>query len=181
MIVTNFWPSGLNLDDTSSPLEILEAAKREWYQQSHGLLTLEIQEAESQTKNRMLIVHARHVQSNRTVTLFSVIHRPGAPYPASIEPRDNMLPDILRRSYYKPSFADFAGSIRSATGGHVTNEWVCDTPSEFRSKLAKVFNLGTIKSEVLSLVSGAGSSSESNDDTIQPENAVDGEPDDVES
>jgi hypothetical protein len=101
----------------------------------------------------MLIVHAKHVPSNRTVTLFSVVHRPGAPYPAKIQPRDDELPDILKKSYYRPGIADLA--MIKTSGQHVTNQWVCDTPAEFRSEVQKVFNLGVIKSEVLSLVSAA--------------------------
>ena len=175
--MNNFWPSGLDLTDTSSPLEILQAAKQEWIEQSNGLLALVIQETESTNGNHLLIVHAKHVPSKRTVTLFSVVHRLGAPYPAKIEPRDDGLPDILKKSYYRPSIAD----IVAGTGRQVTNKWVCDTPSEFRSQLKDVINLGTLKSEVLSLVSGTVSASGTADETEEIENAVASEPDKVES
>ena len=33
------------------------------------------------------------------------------------------------------------------------NEWVAETPGEFRNKLREAFNLGIVKSEVLSLFS----------------------------
>lgn len=153
--MTNYWPSDLNLEDTSSPLEIIKDAKQEWRDQSDGQLILVIQEAESSNKNDMMIVHAKHAPSNRTVTLFSVIHRLGSPYPARIQPQGDELPDAFKKSYYQHGFAELASLTGTVTGRNVTNEWICDTPSEFRSKLQKVFNLGTLKADVLSLVSGA--------------------------
>lgn len=152
--MTSFWPSDLNLEDTSDPLEIIEAARREWHDKSNGRLTLVVQETVSSNENDMLIVHAKHIPSNRTVTLFSVIHRPNNPYPVRIQPKGDELPDQFKKSYYKPGFAEFSG-IEEMSGRSVTNEWVCDTPEEFRSKLEKVFNLGTLKSDVLNLVSSS--------------------------
>ncbi len=176
--MTDFWPSGLDLNDTISPLEILQSAQQEWTEQSRGVLGLVIQEAESTSGNHLLIVHAKHVPSNRTVTLFSVVHRVDAPYPARIQPRDNELPDILKKSYYQPGFADFTtGGLALSQGRKVTNKWVCDTPSEFRSQLKDVFNLGSVKSEVLSLVSGVASPSHTGDGTEIIGNASDDEPD----
>jgi len=78
MTVNSFWPLELDLSDTSSPLEILQSASREWTDQSHGLLNLVIQEAESTNKNTLLIVHAKHVPSNRTVKWTPVFGPPGA-------------------------------------------------------------------------------------------------------
>ena len=65
------------------------------------------------------------------------------------------MPNFFRKSYQS------SGPLAAATliGPHkVVNDWVCDTPAEFRMKLKGVFNLGTLKSEVISLVSGGGSS-----------------------
>ena len=171
--MTSFWPSGLDLEDISSPLEILQSAQIEWAEQSNGLLNLVIQRAESTNGNHLLIVHAKHVPSNRTVTLFSVVHRPGAPYPAKIQPRENELPDILKKSYYRPGISALAGLAVSA-GEQVTNKWVSDTPSEFRSHLQDVFNLGSVKSEVLSLVSADEASIEA-EETERSYEATDGE------
>lgn len=175
--MNEFWPSDLDLNDTSSPLEILQTATQEWIERSDGLLTLVIQEAESTTNNSMLIVHAKHVPSNRTITLFSVVHRPDAPYPARIQPRENALPDILKKSYYRPGLAEFAEGVGGLRGREVINKWVCDTPSDFRSQLSEVFNLGTTKSDVLSLVARAAPSSGSNVETEGSENISGGEPD----
>lgn len=175
--MNNFWPSDLNLGDTSSPLEILQLAKQEWTEMSDGLLTLVIQEAESTNNNHMLIVHAMHVPSNRTVTLFSVVHRPSAPYPVTIQPRDNELPNIFKKSYYKPGFADITAGVGSMAGRQVTNNWVCDTPAEFRYQLAEAFNLGTVKSDVLSLVSATAPSSAASTKSESSEEISGGEPD----
>lgn len=153
--MSDFFPSGITLDDTASPLEVLEAAQQEWTEQSGGVLTLVIQRAESKNGNLMLIVHGKHVPSNRTVQLLSVVHRPAAHYPATIQPRDDDLPDFLKKTYYQPGLQL---TMPFATRGYqVTNEWVCDTPAEFRQKLKEAFNLGVIKSEIISLVSGTAS------------------------
>jgi hypothetical protein len=97
----------------------------------------------------MLIVHAKHVPSNRTVTLFSVVHRADAPYPARIQPRNEELPNFLKKTYFKSGVADLAAQIN---GEVLTDNWVCDTPNEFRSRLEDVFDLGAVKSEILNLI-----------------------------
>ncbi len=153
--MSNFWPKGLELTDTESPKQILETAQREWNSESSGALTLVFQETKSESGNDMIIVHAKHVPSNRTVTLFSVIYRPKMPYPATIQLKDDVLPNYLKKSYYKPSTIEtLAGpGILNSQGRQVTNDWVSDAPAEFRRKLEEVFNLGIVKSEILSLVS----------------------------
>ncbi len=179
--MTDFWPSGLHLDDISSPLEILQTAQQEWTDQGAGLLALVIQETKSSNNYKMLIVHAKHVPSNRTVTLFSVLHRPDAPYPARIQPRDGELPDFFKKSYYRRGIADFTAGISGAAGGEVTNKWVCDSPFEFRSKLREIFNQGTLKSEILSLVSGCVESEEASEDTEGSANEPDTKPNEGDS
>jgi hypothetical protein len=96
--MSNFWPKGFELTDTESPRQILETAQREWNAESSGVLTLVFQETKSESGNDMIIVHAKHVPSNRTVTLFSVIYRPNTPYPATIQPKDDILPNYLKKS-----------------------------------------------------------------------------------
>lgn len=136
-----------------------------------------IQEAEATNGHHMLIVHAKHVPSHRTATLFSVVHRPAAPYPAKIQPREDELPEFLQKSYYKPGFAELTGTI-ATKGRQVTNKWVCDTPSEFRTQLEAVFNLGTVKAEVLNLISGTASLS-AEDGTERIDEESNGESDDT--
>lgn len=156
--MSNFWPDGLELNDTISPMKILELAQEDWDTNSGGVLTLVLQEAQSTTNLDMIIVHAKHMLSGRTTTLFTVAHRPNAPYPATIQPKDDDLPDFLKKSYYKPGLADLGGAVsvafKGGTQGHnVTNEWVSDTPQEFRTNLTKIFNHGVIKADILSLIS----------------------------
>ncbi len=169
--MSNYWPNGLELSDTQSPLQILATAQEDWKTGSAGVLTLVLQEAKSQSGNDMIIVHAKHVPSNRTATLFSVVHRPNAPYPATIQPKDNDVPNVLKKSYYRPGLGDAAIGIGMTKGRNVTNTWVSDTPSEFRAKLEEVFNLGTVKCEIFSLVSDAPADTADDDEGPTEEQA----------
>ena len=155
--MSNFWPAGFELSDTESPMQILKSAQEEWATQSDGALVLLLKHCKSQMGNDMIVVDAKHVPSNRTTTLFEVVHRPATPYPVTIQPKGMDLPDFLKKSYHQQGIdsivaASVVASYRM-TGHDVTNEWVADTPSEFRTKLTQVFNLGTTKSEILNLVS----------------------------
>ncbi len=157
--MSTFWPEGLSVSDTQSPCEILESAREEWETASYGTLTLVFQKAETQNGNTEIIVHAKHIPSNRTETLLSAIHRSKKLYPITIQTkRDEELPTILKKSYYQPGIIDSvtAVSFRSLDydGKTVTNEWVSDTPSEFREKLSKAFNLSVVKAAILNLTNG---------------------------
>lgn len=160
--MNSFWPDGLSIDDTQSPYEVLQSAREEWERESARAMTLVLQQAESESGNAMIIVHAKHVASNRTATLLSVVHRPNEPYPATIQPKKEELPDILKRSHYELGFGgvDFAVRMQGRT---VTNEWVSDTPSEFREKLIKAFNLSLVKTAILSLASDVSSDTSKDD------------------
>jgi hypothetical protein len=152
-----FWPEGLELSDTESPREILDSAREDWESTSGNVMTLLFQEAKAQSGDDMIIVHAKHVPSNRTASLFEVVHRPNAPYPVTIQPKDEKLPKYLKKSYRResPYSAISASAISAMTqaGQLVENEWVAESPGEFRKRLGKVFNLGVTKAEVLNLVS----------------------------
>lgn len=151
--MTTFWPSDLNIEDTSSPLDILDEAKQEWLVNSNQLLTLVVQPTVSASGDQRLIVHAKHIPSNRTTTIFVVIHRVGSAYPARIVPRSADLPQVLKKTYYQRGITDIGVGFGSLAGRTVQNELVCDTPGEFRTNLNKVFNLGSLKSEIISLIS----------------------------
>jgi hypothetical protein len=129
-------------------------------------MTLILQKAESKSGNSMIIVHAKHNPTNRTATLFSVVHRPKTPYPATIQPKEDDLPDFLKESYYKPGIADIGAGISGIQGRTIENKWVSNTPAEFRAKLEEIFNLGVIKSEILNLVSSSSDVAE--DDAPKP-------------
>ena len=166
--MSGFWPSDLDIGDTASPKAILETAKGEWENESDGRLTLVTRESKSESGNMLIVVYAKYIPGNKTTTLFSVVHRPNVPYPATIKLEKNELPDFLKKSYKKISMStkalmsaaisDFSGQPTEKT---IINEWVAETPSEFRSKLQAAFNLGSVKSEVLGLV--VGSQTDNND------------------
>jgi hypothetical protein len=111
----------------------------------------------------MIIVHAKHVPGNRTTTLFSVISRPNAPYPATIQPKEDVLPNALKKTYYKPGVLDGLESKVITAGQKITNQWVSDSPSEFRTNLEQAFNLSFVKSAILNLLAVSGAQVVSND------------------
>jgi hypothetical protein len=168
-MMSNFWPKGIEIKSRQSPIQILETAQKDWVKNSDGELTLLLQEAKSESGNNIIIVHAKHVPTNRIIQLFSVIYRPTSPYPATIEPKQDDLPDFLKKSYYQPSKAGLAtrqariaemdrgslGRIKGpmeVEGKEVKNTWVSEEPSEFREKLEQVFNLGIVKSDIMNLL-----------------------------
>jgi hypothetical protein len=151
--MTDFWPEGIELEDVQSPKEILLAAQEQWRTRSEGVLGLVIRETTSTKGHAMLVVHAKHEPTNRTVNLFSVVHRKTAPYPVTIYPKEDDLPNFLKKSYYSPSFG--AGLyIKGMQGETIENEWVADSPGEFREQLRDAFNLGTVKASILAVVGG---------------------------
>jgi hypothetical protein len=50
---------------------------------------------------------------------------------------------------------DISASLNYPIGKQVENEWVSDTPSEFRKQLQRVFNLEVLKSRIVNLLAGA--------------------------
>ncbi len=166
--MSNYWPSDLSFSNTQSPREILEVAKEDWYANSEGVMELVLQDAESESGNSMIIVYAKHVLSNRTSKLFSIVHRPNNPYPVTIQLEDENIPNFLKKSYTRPGLPGLSSigitprifeDIEEET---ISNLWVSDTPPEFRKKLAEAFNLGDVKSGILNL---ALSASNASDDT----------------
>lgn len=158
--MARYWPGQFEVSDTQSPLEILEDALKDWESSSGGILTLVFQEGESKSGDDLTVVHAKHTPSNRTATLFSVVSRKDLPYPVRLFPKSEELPRIFKKSYIEesgPIISALAPSFGSGIGGTsprlVKNEWVADTPGEFRELLEKAFNAGTVQSEVLNLIS----------------------------
>jgi hypothetical protein len=157
--MSSFFPSGIDVRDISSPKELLDDAKREWVSKTVGEMTLDF---DSNSADGMAItcVRAIHVQSRRSANLFCVGHRPESPYPATIEPEDDDLPNVLRKSYYQsgsPGFNTFGAAAVAALSGategrFVKNDWVAETPAEFRQLLTKIFNSGYVKSVVYNLI-----------------------------
>lgn len=172
--MSSFWPEDLKLEDTQSPEEILEAAREDWQTSTNGLMDLLVQEGASESGNPIMVVHAKHVASNRTAALFSIIHRPSSPYPVAIHFKEEELPNFLRKSYQKPSSSrssptgtttvgvSLTSEIRQMMGYSdsetISNPWVSDTPSEFRKNLASVLNHSVVKREILNLATVAKNS-----------------------
>jgi hypothetical protein len=165
----NYFPEDIVLEDVQSPTEILADAQKDWEVSGGGVLKLLFQDVKSQSGNDIIIVRAHHIPSNRTGTLFSVVHRPSAGYPVTIIPEEEeKLPDFLRKSYIdntKPPGIHQAAMIglskqhRPAFFPAVTeNRWVADVPSEFRTKLQQAFKLSSVKSLILNLVAGGKNS-----------------------
>ena len=152
--MSSFWPNGLELSDTQSPRDILNTAQEEWQINSDGLLQLVLQDVKSQSGHSMIIVHAKHVVNNRTARLFSIVHLPEKPYPVTIQPEKEDLPAFLKKDPHKSNLQGGMFAVSGISGLNLlTNQWISDTPAEFRKKLTEVFNLGMIKREILNLVS----------------------------
>lgn len=117
------------ISDDLTPMEIFKVAQEDWRTSNNGGIELVLQNATSQSGNFMIIVHAKHVASNRTTTLFSVVHLSNNPYPVAIQLEDVFIENIM----------------------FILNKQVLNTPSEFRKKLAEVFNLGDVKGKILNL------------------------------
>jgi hypothetical protein len=162
--MSSFWPDGVEISDTQSPKDILNTAQEEWQTASNGVLELVLQDAKSESGNSIIIVHAKHVVSNRTAMLFSIVHQPEKPYPVAMELEEEELPKFLRKSYYETSPELLKGIKLAAeqakkSGVPLDNKWVSETPSEFRKKLSEAFNLGIIKCEILNLASSTANHS----------------------
>ena len=153
--MSNFWPSGLDLKDTDTVHDILQAAQKEWQERSLGQLVLLLQDERSSDGHQLYIIHAKHVPTNRILALFRVKHLAGEAYPASIQPREDKLPNYLRKTYYEPGPADYMtqDDPNDEPGRIVTNKWVANSPAEFRNMLHEVFNLDSIKSALVAFVS----------------------------
>ena len=150
--MSSFWPTGLDLSDTSTPLEVLQEARADWEESSDGTLSLMFREAESEEGADLIYVYALHAPSKRTKELLRVAHRKGQPYPLTITLGMGPLPRYLRRSVENPLSYIMGSTSSSRTS---TNPWVCDTPREFRDKLAKALNQGQVVAELQSLISGS--------------------------
>ena len=155
-MVESFWPDGIAVDDTRSPRRILDEANEEWQEMSGRRLGLVVHDTTSQNGFRMLLVHAMDFESDRSMSLFSVLHRPGRAYPARIQfDSSEDVPNFLRKEYYEPSLGALHDLSLSkiARGKHVKNKWVAETPNEFRSLLVSAMNLDHIKTGLVNLLS----------------------------
>jgi len=148
-----FWPNDLDIDDSDDPIFIIQEARVDWEKESKGSLTIDVKQRESNDGYVIISLTARHVTSSRTAELCSVFHRHEFPYPAKIQTNDRDLPDKLKKKYYKPGVPDMFSSLSSVGQGRtIENDYVADSPSEFRALLVRALNLGTVKAAILSIV-----------------------------
>ncbi len=166
--MSEFWPEGIDVDDLRSPRDILDSAKTQWTAESGGVFTLVLQDAKSTNGNNMVLVHAKHQPSNRSAELFTVVHRPREPYPVTIQPKDEDLPNFLKKKYRSFGLAD-VGSLATPLGGEIHNEWVAESPKEFSAKLMEAFNLVAVKATMWNLAAGTGPGDEDSGQSVRAE------------
>jgi hypothetical protein len=166
--MNSYWPLGLDLSDSQSPMEILLEAQSEWSSNGQGVLALILQQALSESGNEMIIVLVEHLPSKRAVSLFSVVSPKGHKYPVRLQPKDEDLPKFFKKSYKTESGFSTLGMLNPVSERTTTNEWVADTPGEFRIKLTQVFNLGNIKSVILNLISSNDSCQDVSNGKVEP-------------
>jgi hypothetical protein len=165
----SFFPEDIELSDIRSPSEILSEAQSEWEGHSNGLLLLRVSPAALEGEDEFILdVYIVHSPSKRMAKLLSVAHRPEHPYPVEIRPESFDIPRYLKKSYtvqarrsIPPLFSvpDYLRAVEKAipeiSTQTITNEWVCDTPSEFRENLRKALNLGSVKSAINNIIVGS--------------------------
>lgn len=151
----NFWPD-VDINDTASPIEILEDANAVWQKESAGVLSLDLQVVDWQGGIK-INVYGRESRHNRSIALFSVAHRAQQVYPASLIIPEEEIPVYLQKTYTVPGGLTHYGAIAKISklvneDKVVENRWVCDDPIEFRIKLNTVLNMGIVKSSIYNLM-----------------------------
>ena len=155
--MSKFFPKGISTQDTKSPAFILREAKAQWERETGKVLTLDLETRIDTPPLAVVFVRAVHCESERSALLFRVAHREGVPYPATIEREEEDLPIALRKTYYRPGISGIAAMVSAAGYGQtegrtIKNDWVAETPSEFRELLERAFNLGYVKGAVINLI-----------------------------
>jgi hypothetical protein len=163
----SFFPSGIELSDIRSPLEILAEARDDWHVRSNGQLDLRISEAVREDDDELIWdLFVYHAPSKRLAKILSVAHRPADSYPVEIRPETFDLPRYLKKSYTVQRRRSSSASILSSytrvlaesypelATEKVINEWVCDKPAEFRKKLQKALTLGSVEALINNIIAG---------------------------
>ena len=188
-----FFPSDFEVINAQAPLCILSEAKNEWDAKGKGVVTLLIDEGspaslvDDDTDMTFIHVYLTHIPTGRVENLLTVIHANGKPYPARINPEKEDTPHYLRKQRIVPAkkpgliSASILQSLSEAIPAHtVTEEWVCESPDDFRKQLAKALTLGRVKSAITNIiaVSRGGSVSDDNSELSVDEAELDGIEDD---
>lgn len=153
--MNSFFPTGLDIEDIESPVGILREAAADWKVDSGGVLLLNLRDSLTESGNVLIYVSAIHTVVKREGGLFTVVHRRNQPYPVRIYLKDDDLPNILKKSYYRkptPGLTELTSPFSGRPGETVHNPWVSDTPAEFRDKLKKAFNDGSVTSIIQNII-----------------------------
>ncbi len=161
----SFWPKGIDIKDVAAPYEILQLANQDWLTESEGLLSLVIQEKEPEEGMEEFIVHALHIPSDRSVTLFSVTQLGDTPYPARITLRGDRIPIFLQKEYHRTKKGILADANALYESKElIANKWVSETPADFRKHLSEALNSSETKSVVFSLLASIKGTDDSDED-----------------
>ena len=161
--MAKYFPRDINISDISPPLAILRDAQSEWEEATGGALALDIDVGISDKGLSLISVRAVRRANDRSATLFRVTHRQDNPYPAAVIPEGEDLPTPLRKTYFQRGFPSLGGinaavlasTMMNSEGKMSTNEWVADTPAEFRELLEKALTRGYAKGVILNLIASA--------------------------
>ncbi|MFN9610547.1 MAG: hypothetical protein ACK546_00080 [bacterium] len=183
----SFFPHDIEIANLESPLDILSEAKLEWDSEGQGIISLLVDEGQSTSKDgttfALIHVFVVHIPSQRVAGLLTVFHVSGKPYPARIKPERHDVPDFLRKERAVPprptdlSKQHVLSSFASMAPAHtVVEEWVCESPSEFRKQLAKALTQGSVKYTITSIVAASGNDVEYDTRTgLSVEESADGD------
>ena len=161
----SFFPSNLEIVNVQSPLDILSEAKDEWDAEGQGVITLLVDDGRS-TKSDVVYafirVYALHIPTERVENLLTVVHVCDKPYPARIELEKEDTPAYLRKERYVPARkaglmnSDIFQALNKTIPAHtVYEEWVCQSPDEFRKQLAKALTRGSVKSAITNIIAAS--------------------------
>ena len=167
----SFFPRDLEIVNVQSPLDILSEAKNEWDAEGQGVITLLVVEGRSTTPDIVyacIRVYAQHIPTERIEYLLTVIHVCDKPYPARIELVKEDIPANLRKERFVPAMrgglvsSDFFERVNKAAPAHtVSEEWVCQSPGEFRKQLAKALTRGSVKSAITNIIAASTTDTDS--------------------
>ena len=82
--MTSFWPEGLNIEDTRSPLEILEQAVDDWKKGGKGIIRLHVDSKQTEDGLEAHVATVVHVASSlASEALLQIENHPRKDYPAN--------------------------------------------------------------------------------------------------
>jgi hypothetical protein len=147
----SLWPTDLHTDDVRTPTEILVEQAQLLEKETKGVLQGRVTEPEVEGR-KILAFEVVAPRIPVTTRLFEVQQSPQLEYPVAIIPPNVAIPDYLKREVYRPSGMEAVLAGPVVAGRMETNEWVADTPLEFRKKLEKLLSSSGVKAILYSLL-----------------------------